>query len=331
MQPSARLVICLVHIGARLPAILHANVKYLMELAPDAQIVVITDRQKKFKSSRVTVIEYHPTSDVVSLLERNPLKKFRRGFWGKSLLRLIALGELEKMFGPDTPIVHLESDMLIFRTFPWLNSNNFDFHIAWMTLDEQVDMPGLLAGTAASFGWLAKKVLLELFKDPDVNDMQALYRVRVANKTLVSVLPSISRNRFFDRGFLSEASIKTVGIFDPAYYGQWFIGEQPRNKWGLIARRRNLRSFLELDQSFLRVIDSNLYFCNEYGESFPIYSLHIHSKETRFFTASLSKIEKRSDISQKHLFSLQGLILRMADFFTDGWNWLRKIICFCKK
>lgn len=331
MQPSAGVVICLVHIGARLPAILHSNVKYLMKLAPDAQIVVITDGQKKFNSSRVTVIEYHPTSDVVSLLERNPLKKFRRGFWGKSLLRLIALGELEKIVGPGTPIVHLESDMLIFRTFPWLNSDNFDFHIAWMTLDEQVDMPGLIVGTASSFSWLAKKVLLELFKDPDVNDMQALYRVRVANKTLVSVLPSISRNRFFDSGLLSDASIKTVGIFDPAYYGQWFIGEQPRNKWGLIARKRNLRNFLELDQSFLRVIDSNLYFCNEFEESFPIYSLHIHSKETRFFTASLSKIEKRSEISQKNLFSLQGLMLRMADFLTDGWNWLRKIICFCKK
>jgi hypothetical protein len=94
---------------------------------------------------------------------------------------------------------------------------------------------------------------------------------------------------------LTGASESLGGIIDGVEIGQYFFGTDPRNRRGRILRRQDIA------QGFLRVGDCSLIFDKNRGfpnlivsgdaerKQYPMFALHLPSKEVSLFTLSCQK------------------------------------------
>jgi hypothetical protein len=320
-------LLVLVHFGKKIPRLVRRNIAYLRKLFPENTIVLITDSEKvsRLKFPNLRILRPTIRNDWVQILERIPLGSFRKGFWKKVVLRLLALEILHDFFPLNTNVLHLESDMLIFKDFPFREIASSGYSIAWMSFDEDIDMPALIFGSVGSFQWLSNEIRQVLQENPRINDMQALFLVRSRNRSKVGTLPTVQNGQCVIGEKLEPATVQVSGVFDPAYYGQWFIGEQPRNRWGWIVRKRRLRSFLDLNSVSLSVVDDGVELTYSHLSSERLFSIHIHSKEARFFGSQQQRhLARRSASRKRRIFSLSGFVLRAIDFILDGANFIRR-------
>jgi hypothetical protein len=81
------------------------------------------------------------------------------------------------------------------------------------------------------------------------------------------------------------------GIFDPLTYGMYLLGEDPKNNFGKIIFGSKPSNHLisNLDFELKQKEDLLLLVLGE--KEFPIFCLHVHSKNERIFQSSLRKKE----------------------------------------
>lgn len=285
--------IVFVHLGSRIPKHLRLNLRRTSELFPEKKIVLITDQTLHLPKGnyRVERVISHDDFDLASRSLNHPLE-FRNGFWISTLLRLTAVARFAQL--ASQPILHVESDVILSRDFPFKKLEN---------LGEVASFPLVSPGQAvASILYIGSKSVgtefsnfidREVQKNPNTSDMRVLDAFREFSPESVEILPTgpnvpIVYLDSYLTNFL-DATRKNLdalgGVFDAIDIGFFLFGEDPRNNRGF----RNIRKLD--DSSYLRLttlgfsFDKRREFINlEYaGKSYPLYTLHIHSKDSRAF------------------------------------------------
>lgn len=187
------------------------------------------------------------------------------------------------MFDEEVSFVHLEGDVTLTRDFPLELFNQGSMGICWTCLDLDCDILGLISMSVRDVPWFVKNLTAQLQENPGVDDMRIPNKIRMNFPNRVSVLPSLLNKRAFDSGNVLDLETEIPGIFDPAFYGQWFLGENGRSHWGLVKRKRELREFLDLSGCALIHENNSVFLEDEFGVRNVLYSLHVHSKEKVFF------------------------------------------------
>jgi hypothetical protein len=303
--------IVLVHSGPSLPKHLIENLRRISRTFPNKEVVTLVDDEKTehwlnvrdFKCFRVS----REIPEFLNLTKR--LKHdatFMNGFWYLTIKRFYIIQEYLAYF-PESPILHIESDVILLPNFP------FD---ALETVDAQMAFP-LVSEThaAASIFLLKDKEILDRFLrflgsgalDHSDTDMTLLAKFARIEKE-VSILPTLVPEESTELSpvYNSEVPVLFNGVFDAATYGQFLFGVDPKNNLGIRKvfssqphHLVNPSSFAyELDnkrqQTFLNITASS-------GKKVPLYNIHVHSKDIRVFRDDIvnnSLIAKRCSQSR---------------------------------
>ena len=319
------------HFETKLPRHLKVNLDRVASLFPDQELVLITDLKKLRPISGVKLQKYS-NSDARNILELslNHPMEFRRKFWLTTLLRLVAVAEYVK--AQDEPVLHIESDVLIAEDFPIEAFELLNTEVAFPLVS-----PGL--GVASTF-FIRDKKAAENFLDfiygavkvnPNTTDMKILFEYASNHADRVTVLPTTPMNPEAFQNPTSEVSIETLtgnldffgGIFDTVDMGFFLLGEDARNHRGI----RKLRTLDPLSFVNLRYLDfifsetRNFLNVNEgfSGKIYPVYSLHVHSKDLAAFRLSTSSNTLRKAVQSQNLPSSRTLrpiiFVRLASKF----------------
>jgi hypothetical protein len=273
-----------VHLGKTIPRYLARNLQRTRVLFPDADITLVRDSTMRYKlNSKIGIRTVH--YDVSDQMRRLQLKfpkmmrnsKFRNDYWLKTFVRLMALETAHKTL-PLERMLHLESDVLIFSKFPFQDLT--EDVVAWLEHNQTGDIASLLYSSDYERTlWLTHELLRSLAENPKHTDMTALKSVRSMNPGVVKLFP-----RFPEESGKSEfLRVSSNVLFDGAQFGQWILGGDPRNNWGI----RNNKvwsggSENPLVHWFFSLRDNNLYLQTD-SDEFLVCNLHVHSKEYHFF------------------------------------------------
>jgi hypothetical protein len=252
----------------------------MRRLYPDKRFSVIySDKSHEKNILKIGALPYFYQSkatdeELLSGIAQNTL--FREGFWRFSLERLLALEAWHMSAASDSPMLHLESDILTFENFPFDEMAKLE-KLSWIQVTESHDVSAILfSPSLQQTRWLTESIREELTKDPKLTDMTVLNIVRRQSPDLVTLLPTLEE----------PTSTVFLGVFDGASIGMWMTGRDPRNHLGVI--RRHLKFEDALDRAGLAeytLSHGKLYSTNSAGK-YPIYNLHVHSKRTNLFKYS---------------------------------------------
>jgi hypothetical protein len=217
------------------------------------------------------------------------LVKFRNGYWQHTILRILALADFQSKY--EGPLLHVEGDVLLLPNFPFQLFNSLKT-IAYPLVNKGYGCASVLfCPTVSEIEELNHFFVDNLKEENHLTDMDLLGRYQSSHAEKVAVLPSAppNENEFQDWvtenefALLSRGSYYFEGIFDGATIGQYLLGEDPHNHFGMrpVYRMQKHHSFNARKGNFfwdrrgLRVVAGN--------ESLSIYAIHVHSKDLRAF------------------------------------------------
>lgn len=271
-----QLNIALVYLGNRLPKYVRANLKYLSNTFPQAQVWLITDSQetkKKIEKSGFNTWLFMDSESYWTEIAQkmNFPSQFRRGFWFLTLKRFKAL----EMFMDDHkgPLMHVEADVFLMPSFPIENI---------LRIAREMAFPIVGSGYAiASTLFMRDYDAIEKFnrfveEQTKVNanaiDMTLLFEYWQNFPERVEILPS---------GPDHEGNAS--GYFDGAAFGTYLIGQDPRNFRGYTLKYSPIEWHSDKVQRFeYRISGQSLLVGND-GIEKPLYSLHVHTKNPKLF------------------------------------------------
>jgi hypothetical protein len=282
-----------VHLGDSLPRHLQSNLARSLKLFPERVPILVTNRgckiSRRLKKSLV-VIEY--VDDEWFLGHKKYHNgDFRKGFWQLTLNRIYVLALIHRKY--QVPILHIESDVLLMKDFPW---NKFDIFekIAWLNVSIDHDIAALLFSPSAVLTeHLVEELKICVDRDPNKTDMTSMIEVTKILEDNFSYLPSCppewSRFSTPEKGFENSKALEEYfgGYFDPAALGIWNLGQDPRNHFG--------RSRIHIDPNTHKIdpskvklsIEGGHHLHDQYGNK--VFSLHVHSKNNRLFKSKSGK------------------------------------------
>lgn len=300
MRTSLKIV--LVYLGKKIPDYFWDNVRHLLKIQDKYPIHVIASTSEPRNSvihDRIKYFKYNPSREIDESLSKLEIdQKFRDGFWRYSLERLFVLTQHHKHI-PSERILHLESDILIMPNFPFSNFKNIE-SIFWSRVDASRDVASIVFLPTNSVSEKLEKSMLEIIKETkSIDDMKIMSKIARDNKVPIDLLPSISSpiSSLVNKDIMkAKSDTKLIsrnfnvfnGIFDSASIGIWLTGTDPRNYFGVTKRFENshlIANGVYVNPEFAE------YEINELGhigirelDSFtPIYNLHIHSKNRKYF------------------------------------------------
>lgn len=275
-----------VHLGPAKASHLKRNISHVARNFPYLEITLITSPEAHSSLGNIKDINHYKyrtieeVSNVISSLEHNP--KFRKGFWFYSLERIFALRDWSKQF-PDQPFLHIESDILIMRDFPFNRILELD-RLAWTRHSDGADVATFMySPNSQEIEWVAEQVTQIVKIDANATDMSALASISKNNPNRVLVLPSTVASELNvqkDKDLIDYFG----GIFDPAAYGMWLTGQDPRNNLGLIRKflappgaEVNPAEYRYKSQPLgtLKILDNN--------KEISLFNLHLHNKRLSLF------------------------------------------------
>jgi hypothetical protein len=292
----------LIYLGGSIPKHFWQSTQHLLALQSNYLIDIITSdylAEKPIENPRLSYFEYRPSSEVTMSLDALELdQSFRNGFWRFSLERLFAFTQHHKQF-TNEPLLHIESDMLLLENFPFARFEKLE-KLYWSKVDETRDIAALVySPTHVASAWLHDMMLALVRETKSIDDMRLLSMISSGNQSNVSILPSISNlgSQLINQNFeIENDAFRALcwefntfgGIFDPGGIGIWLTGTDPRNSFGVTSKFdfkaiRDSRTFIDPSRiQFVFDNDSHL-LCIEERAEIPIYSLHIHSKNSSYF------------------------------------------------
>ena len=286
-----------VHLGKKIPEYLIANFLSFVARFPELNVKLILSNYCKVPESLRSDHIYIDNSDLRDHLFVDIVHdlKFRDQFWRKSIERILAVCEYQ-MNNLDSPVLHLESDILILPNFPFHDFERIN-SIAWQNYNEDRDVASILyIPSKKSSAWLYEKLLEQILLNKTVTDMSALRAIRRDYPAECHIIPNLPVGNTLatnPKYFSSKSSHinfeRTNGLFDSAQIGMWLLGMDPQNTYGVL--RIHDRAILDsgeapLDPSRLNYSinnDGGLDAILEDGKTYPIFSLHVHSKELKIF------------------------------------------------
>ena len=288
--------IVFVHFGNRLPNHLALNIARCKTLFPNIPIVLIANRDCNLPRNIEVEVSIYDTGSEWLQLDNNLShpKDFRENFWLTSLARFLAIEDYLANYPGE--ILHLESDVILSKDFPFNKFSNLDKPIAFPILSSSQGIASTLYIRNHETAGLLVSLTLEMAsKDSKTTDMLVLrsFYNNYPDKTQLLPIGPLGKSAYqnFDNGTLltemNSASLIFDGCFDGLDIGYYLFGIDPRNAKG----KKYLRK--PLANSFLNVKETNI----EYSSSrnflnissnlsepeIPIFSLHIHSKNAKLF------------------------------------------------
>lgn len=304
-----KLEVVFVQLGNNRALHVKPNIIRMLNLFPDIQVNLVVDAQsiKHFKGLKnVQIYRYRSPHEIDILFNFNQHDQtFRSGFWRHSLERIFAINEFHAS-RPDVKILHFESDVLVLPNFPFTKFQDLN-DLAWCTYNESRDVASILfSSKSEDTEWLAARVKEEMRSDLRTTDMKVLSLISKKNPKKISKIPSIPSNsnsklinqkskiRLSDYNQLSSGFNVFGGVFDSAPIGMWLLGQDPRNHFGKLFIHAT--SFIDNGDSFVNPADVK-YRINQRGEMiiedgkifYPVYCLHVHSKELKLFSINWFK------------------------------------------
>jgi len=273
------------------------NLRRTRKLFPEKEIVLITN-QKQLLPIGIKTFYYNPGSTwhKIEMSLTHP-KNYRNNFWLTSMTRFLAIMEYQS--SRDSQILHIESDVIISRDFPFNKFETLDESIGFPVISDERGVASVLylRDTASS-----KKLLDTLLSEIEINsftsDMLILGKLYHRSKT-VCALPigpeGIHKYRDFTASTIQQQWEKGRrhfgGIFDGADVGIYFFGTDPRNARGQSFLQRGIPSeygnpkewslHYSDERNFVDILSDDV--------EIPLFCLHITSKQLAMFKIRLPK------------------------------------------
>ena len=290
--------IVFVHLNTPVPKHLELNLGTSIQLFPGHQVVLIhneKDLEKKVtKMQGLTLYKYceDERQEKLDSLYSHP-KDFRGNFWLTSTVRFFALEQFSRIINDE--ILHLESDVIISKDFPFNRLRGLDKGLAFPVISEERGVGSVIyLRNAESCRMLCSNILDEAKKNPQTTEMIMLKKLWESNSESMRLLPigPFLTNAYNDPSgiFISqllENFTKFGGAFDGVDIGQYFLGTDPKNRRGKVLLRHNLvKGFADIvnweiqynrEREFLDIL------LNGSKTKTPLYALHVAVKENRYF------------------------------------------------
>lgn len=285
-----------VHLGpSRLSKYLKKSIKNHALTFPDSSLVLLVDEEinvQDFELDNVKVMKVSIESEDWNFIEQTISHDlmFRKGFWFTSLARFKALSvymAIEKI----DKLLHVESDVVLMPNFPLRKFTEIGDRLAYCLQGEGQGIAAVLfvgsQDVLEDFLWFCVE---EVQINAKSTDMTILYRYWINKPNKVLILPTLPKDSFKVDDFqgIPEAISENIdtfgGIFDSISIGQYLLGIDPRNSSGWrILFREDKTHYLKVSQLKLETEKDSLFLIVR-SLRYPIYSLHIHSKDLRAFS-----------------------------------------------
>jgi hypothetical protein len=287
--------ITLVYLGNPLPDYFLANLEYIESVFPEHKKSFISDMTENLEIAMKLNFDTFkcPSYQNIKLFSEINLYApydFRNGFWFHTFARFIALAEYQNII--NEPLLHVEGDVVLLPSFPFELLSACQ-KIAFPLVSLSAGAASILFLPSAQLSELLTSQTLEIIRSGRyLTDMGALAEFATLNPENVEILPTFNSNSQMFRDeterreidLLSKNFEKYMGFFDALSFGQFFLGEDPRNNWGkrLVYKNRPGEPFLISNFQF-RVENNRLFVRDLHGMDSELFSLHVHSKDIRAF------------------------------------------------
>jgi len=326
------MILAFVHLGTAIPRYLKENILRSLRLFPEVNVSLVCDYDLDVKDwdlprgSKFRIYKW--SRALLTLREIEILEKlendssFRSGYWSLTIERLFALTSI--FAETDQPLLHIESDVLLFPNFPMSRFDHKISPLIWGAARDGEDIAAIFFVRSNRDMCSFRKIAFDLLEtNPRHTDMSLLYEIRNRGLISVGVLPFITDHKQ-NTPDLRTKNINTVhlfdsfkGNFDVAPLGMWLTGIDPRNTYGFLV----LRDDKQLNRiGYYSNVPQNAKFnLDESGclwnDDVPVYSLHIHSKQVSLFSPEwVPKLRELVLRSQKLGTKIEGFNLRL--FFS---------------
>jgi hypothetical protein len=289
--------IVFVYFGSRLPEYLIANLDYHAETFPREQIWLVTNLDLNSNLKINTKVNFFRLEDymkpnVVNAIFgdlQGDIVKFRDGYWQRTTSRILALADFQKI--NEKPLVHVEGDVILLPHFPFERFGSVK-SVAFPLVNRGYGCASVLFSPHSREVDALKSFFVQnLTENNRLNDMEMLGKYQSCYAKKVTILPSVSTNRNEFQDWVTEEEIQLLtrnlrefgGIFDGMTIGQYLLGEDPNNHFGirLIYRIQKHHSFNPRASKF-SWHDKELQISSK-SEPLSVFALHVHSKDMRAF------------------------------------------------
>jgi hypothetical protein len=305
----------LVHLNTEIPKYLSENISTLQHLFPEISKTLIISEGMKFQAGQNDISIRRVNSNHYDDFFKSTRheREFRHGFWRTSIERLLHLcdficqGHLEDS-------IHIESDILLFKGFPFGDFKNLP-RIYWQEYNSERDVASILyIRDANEANWLKQELINQITSDQYVTDMSALNRIRKSHPERIGIIPSINevnfdlKNEKYFLGHDNSAATLALkpGIYDSAQVGMWLLGMDPRNTYGVEILHgdsiiENGEGLLDPRKATYCLTDDNQIIARTGDVQLPILSIHVHSKEPNLFKANQRLLEEYLNLASNPL------------------------------
>lgn len=308
--------IVFVHLNTTLPKYLKLNLSRHIKVFPEHQITLI--HNGKVNPPKIEGLDYYlyEEDDRWKRLESlygHP-KDFRGNFWLTSSARFFALDTYMSNEGK-LELVHIESDVVIAKDFPFQRFQNQTKNLAYPLISEERGVGSVIymRGTEGS-KLLTANLVSEAEKNRNTTEMLSLRQTYDIHKEKIQVLPigppvgKSYRNISNDSRANLVASFGIFqGLFDGVEIGQYFFGTDPRNRRGRTLIRHDIvNGYCNLADWSLVFNDTrgfpSLRFRDNFEErSCDVFALHLPTKERGLFNfRSQVRLMKRKCLDSRN-------------------------------
>jgi hypothetical protein len=289
--------IVFVHLNGNVPRYLGANLERHINLFRNHSVILIQDEKSRpFKLPKLLnyTVAYDNRWEELNHLYSHP-KDFRRNFWLTSSTRLYALHSFMKT--SEEEMLHLESDVIIAPDFPFKKFQLMSETLAFPVMSNERGVGSVIyIRDLIGAEILTSNLIAQARVNPQSTEMLALRKIMDDFPENVKVLPVGPNQIDIYRNASRSMTAKLVGsanyfggIIDGVEIGQYFFGTDPRNRRSRILMRQDIAN------GYCNIAKCNLKFdtyrkfpnlrFSTGGEirEFPIFALHVPSKEVKIF------------------------------------------------
>jgi hypothetical protein len=302
-----------VHLNSRIPQFLIENLQTCVKIFPSRKIVLICDFELKKPIPGVYIFKIEKSQWNAYESNLTHPTNFRSNFWYTSIARFFAIEEYMKLF-PDSPIIHIESDVILARDFPFNRFSLLSKELAFPVLSKERGIAStVFIRNKEAISKLVTYIKSEIVLNPTASDMTLLGDYFNNHPELVAPLAFGPPNGNAYLPAIPEALKDQIlsngqilgGIIDGNDFGLYFFGTDPRNLRGKSLFRRKISGSYSNIENWTMEFKNNREFpfggLKTVKETYPVFSIHATCKDKKLFRVESQKqiIRKRIEKSQE--------------------------------
>ncbi len=300
------------------------------------KIILICDLEilkKKKIIKKINTFDYKEFDLNIEINQNKQLKKFRSGFWLKTIERYFILLNFVKFYNI-REFYHAELDNVFSNLndlHKKLNTIGRYFYLTTVNLNKQAFGSVIYINQVKileNFCTFIKKKLEKKF----YNDMELLYLFAKKNVNEIKYLPTFLGIK--NKSYVNYKDLN--GIFDNLNLGVYIFGTDPRNHARPIYNRENLYQNKKMENilknSTFNIIKNNFLLTLE-NKKLNVFNIHIHSKLIRkfFLKKQHTTLLKNFNRGQQSLISLNILNILKLNIFDFKISRIKKYINYIIK